>query len=108
MKNAGNYRNWDTVQETYYRQHPEEIDEFLAVAFEEYAKDKDTGALLAQLRMIARVKGVSATADAASMSRKGLQKALSTEAKPRFESVTAIMGAMGYCLVPQRTEIRPE
>ena len=71
------YRSFDEVQEKYYRDHPEEIDEFLSIAFEDYASDKDTGALLVQLRMIARVKGVSTIAEAASMSRKGLQKALS-------------------------------
>jgi probable addiction module antidote protein len=95
------YRSFDEVQEKYYRDHPEEIDEFLSIAFEDYASDKDTGALLVQLRMIARVKGVSTIAEAASMSRKGLQKALSVDSKPRFESIATIMDAMGYNLMPQ-------
>ncbi|MDJ0579955.1 hypothetical protein [Crocosphaera sp.] len=69
------YRTFDQVEEEYYRQHPEEIESFLTVIFEEYAKNNDTGALLSALRMISRVKGVTATAEAAGISRKGLQKA---------------------------------
>jgi DNA-binding phage protein len=53
------YRTVDDVSKEYYRTHPDEIDGYLAVAFEEYAKDQNTAALLAQLRMIARVKGIS-------------------------------------------------
>ncbi|BAY26389.1 putative addiction module antitoxin [Calothrix sp. NIES-2100] len=97
----GKYRTFDQVEEEYYREHPEEIDSFLIVTFEEYAKDNDTGALLSALRMISRVKGVTATAEAAGISRKGLQKALSEQGNPLFENVNAILHAMGYQLVPQ-------
>jgi probable addiction module antidote protein len=90
------YRTFDQVEEEYYREHPEEIDSFLIVTFEEYAKNNDTGALLSALRMISRVKGVTATAEAAGISRKGLQKALSEQGNPLFENVNAILHAMGY------------
>lgn len=96
------FRTFNEVQEEHYRKHPEEIDDFLTIAFEEHAKDKDTGALLSALRMISRVKGVTATAEAAGITRKGLQKALSEGSKPRFESVSAIIEAMGYQLMPQK------
>jgi probable addiction module antidote protein len=95
------YRTFDQVEEEYYHEHPEEIDSFLTVIFEEYAKNNDTGALLSALRMISRVKGVTATAEAAGISRKGLQKALSEQGNPLFENVNAILHAMGYQLVPQ-------
>jgi DNA-binding phage protein len=72
----GKYRTFDQVEEEYYREHPEEIDSFLTITFEEYAKDNDTGALLSALSMISRVKGVTATAEAAGMSQKVLQKAV--------------------------------
>jgi probable addiction module antidote protein len=98
-------RTFNTAQEAYYREHPEEIEEFLAIVFEEHAKDKDTGALLSALRMISRVKGVSTTAESAGMTRKGLQKALSVDAKPRFESISAIMDAIGYRLMPQKVSV---
>lgn len=99
-----NYRTFDQVEEEYYQNHPDEIDGYLTTCFEEYAQDGCTPALLASLRMVARIKGVSATADAAGLSRKGLQKALSEQGNPKFESVNAVMKAMGYCLTPQRME----
>ena len=101
------YRTFSEATEEYYRAHPEEIDDFLTVTFEEYAKDNDTGALLSALRIISRVKGVSATAEAAGISRKGLQKALSENGNPRFENVSAIMQALGYHLAPQRNQPHP-
>ncbi len=54
------YRTLDEIDEEYYRNHPDEIDSYLTTAFETYAEDGDTGALLSSLRMIARVKGVTA------------------------------------------------
>ena len=98
------YRTLDQVEEEYYRNHPDEIDDYLTTCFEEYAKDSCTPALLASLRMIARIKGVSATAAAAGLTRKGLQKALSEQGNPRFESINAIMQAMGYRLTLQKLE----
>jgi probable addiction module antidote protein len=85
-----------------FRQRPDEIDDYIALLFEAYAAHGDTGALLASLRTISQVRGVTATAEAAGLSRKGLQKALSENGNPRFESVAAILRALGYCLVPQR------
>jgi probable addiction module antidote protein len=97
---AKKYRTLDDVEEEYLRTHPDEIDEYITVLFDEYARDGDIKALLASLRVVCRVKGVTATAEAAGMSRRGLQKALSEQGDPRFESVTAIMKAMGYQLMP--------
>ncbi len=99
------YRTFDEIEEDYFVKHPEEIDDYLTLCFEEYANDQCTPALLSSLRMIARVKGITATADAAGMSRKGLQKALSEEGNPRFESVNAIMHAMGYHLKPEKFDM---
>jgi HTH-type transcriptional regulator/antitoxin HigA len=67
------YRTFDQVEEEYYRKHPEEIDSFLTVIFEEYAKNNDTGALLSALRMISPVKGVTPTAAAAKDYKKHCQ-----------------------------------
>jgi probable addiction module antidote protein len=55
--------------------------------------------------MVARVKGISAIAEEAEMTRNGVQKALSEDGNPRFENVNAIMQAMGYRLVPEKFEI---
>jgi probable addiction module antidote protein len=101
------YRTLDDVEEEYFRSHPEEIDDYLAVAFEEYAKDRCTPALLSQLRMIARVKGISAIAEETGLTRNGIQKALSEQGNPKFESISAIMHALGYRLVPSAVENAP-
>lgn len=99
-----NYRSLDQVSVEYFVQHPEEIEDFLVEIFEDYARDGDSAALLSSLRVIARVKGITAMADEIGMTRQGLQKALSAKGNPRLDSVNAIMQAMGYQLVPRRVE----
>lgn len=105
MAKERTYKTLDESEEVYYRNHPDEIDEYLATAFEEYAKDGCTAALFAQLRMIARVKGVSALAQETGITRNGIQKALSENGNPKFESINAIMHAMGYRLTPQKLDV---
>jgi probable addiction module antidote protein len=95
-------RTLDEVTEQYFRDHPDEIDDFLTEIFEDYAQDSDTGVLLSLLRVIARVRGVSAIAEMTGMTRQGLQKALSEDGNPRLENVNSIMKAMGYSLMPQK------
>jgi probable addiction module antidote protein len=99
-----NYRTLSEVTEEYLRKHPEEIDSFISVLFEEYAQDGDTAALLSSLRVVSRIKGVSFIAESAGMSRRGVQKALSEDGDPKFGNVNAIMHAMGYRLVPQKLQ----
>jgi probable addiction module antidote protein len=97
-----NFRAFREVEEDYFRTHPEEIDDYLTLIFDEYAKDGNLAALLASLRVLSRVKGITAMADEIGMTRKGIQKALSEQGNPRFESINAILQAMGYRLAPQR------
>ncbi|NBQ67483.1 MAG: addiction module antidote protein [Nitrosomonadaceae bacterium] len=89
MADKRTYKTLNESEEDYYRSHPDEIDGYLIMAFEEYAKDGCTAALLAQLRMIVRVKGVSALAQETGIAQNG---------NPEFESIYAIMHAMGYRL----------
>ena len=77
-----NYRSFSDVEESYFRDHPEEMDEYMVLMFEEYAKDGDTGALLSSLRVLSRVKGVTKIAEETGLSRKGIQKALSGDGNP--------------------------
>jgi probable addiction module antidote protein len=98
------HRNLSQVEEAYLRDHPEEIDDYIALLFDEYAKDGDTAALLSSLRVVGRAKGVSRLAETSGLSRKGIQKVLSEEGNPKFESVNAIMRAMGYRLAVQKLE----
>lgn len=96
------YRTLDEVSEEYYRNNPDEIESYLEVAFEEYAKDHCTPALLSQLRMVARVKGISTIAGETGLTRNGIQKALSEKGNPKFDSINSIMKAIGYNLMPQK------
>lgn len=97
----GNFRTFREVEEEYFHTHPEEIDDYLSLIFDEYANDGNLAALLASLRVISRVKGITAIAEEIGMTRKGLQKALSEQGNPKFESINAILQAMGYRLAPQ-------
>lgn len=97
-----NYRTIGEVEEEYLRNHPEEVDDYIAVLFNEYSESGDTAALLSSLRVVSRVKGVSHIAEVSGLSRKGVQKALSENGNPQFGSVNAIMQAMGYRLTPQK------
>jgi probable addiction module antidote protein len=96
------YRTLREVEEEYLRNHPEEIDDYITVLFDEYAESGDTTALLSSLRLVGRIKGVTAIAEAAGLSRKGVQKVLSENGNPQFDTVNAIMNAMGYRLIPQK------
>jgi len=98
------YRTLEEVTEEYFVKHPKEIDNFLEESFAEYAGDGDSGSLLSQLRVIARVKGMSIIADEIGMTRQGLQKALSAKGNPRLDNINAIMQAMGYHLMPQKID----
>lgn len=100
------HKKLEEVHEEYFRKHPEEIPDYLTEIFATYAEDEDTAVLLSQLRVIARVSGISEIAETVGISRQGLQKALSENGNPRFENITAIMKAMGYKLTPQPLELR--
>lgn len=104
MAKQRTYRTLNDVSEDYYRTHPEEIDDYLAVAFEEYLKDQNTAALLAQLRIVARAKGISTLAQQTGLTRNGIQKAFSEQGNPQFESIMLLLRAMGYGLVPKKLE----
>ena len=97
-----NYRTLDALEESYFRDHPEEIEPYLKEIFAHYADDGNSAALLASLRVIAKVKGISALARETGMTRQGLQKALSSKGNPRLDNVNAIIQAIGFQLVPER------
>ena len=96
------YRTFGEVEEEYLRNHPEEIDDYITLLFDEYAESDDATSLFASLRLVSRIKGVSATSDTTGLRQKGVQKALSENGNPQFGSVSAIMNAMGYRLMPQK------
>ena len=98
------YRALGEVVAEYFHERPEEIDDFMDEIFADYAETKDSAALLASLRVIAQVKGISNIARQIGVTRQGLQKALSSKGNPRFENINAIMNAFGYQLMPQKID----
>ncbi len=96
------YRTHENITEEYFTKHPKEIEDFLAESFSEYAKNENSSTLLSQLRVIARVKGVTTLAGELGMTRQGLQKALSSKGNPRLDNINAIVQALGYHLMPQK------
>ncbi|TAN48985.1 MAG: putative addiction module antidote protein [Methylococcaceae bacterium] len=102
-----NYRTIGEVEEQYLHDHPEEIDDYITVLFDEYAESGDTAVLLSSLRAVGRIKGVSKIAETSGMSRKSIQKALSEKGNPQFSSVNVIMNAIGYRLIPQKLPTSP-
>jgi len=45
-------RTLDEVTEAYFRDRPEEIDDYLKEIFQDFAEDNDTDALFASLRVL--------------------------------------------------------
>jgi HTH-type transcriptional regulator / antitoxin HigA len=58
IKPIGQLRTFDEFAEQYFRDRPEEVDDYLAEIFQEYAEDKDNRALLASLNILARIQGI--------------------------------------------------
>ncbi len=98
-----NYPTVSEFTEEYLRDHPEEIDSFVSVLFEEYAKDGDAATLLSALRIVSRVKGLSTMAESADLSQREVQT-LSEDGDPKLGNVNAILHAMGYWLAPQKLQ----
>jgi HTH-type transcriptional regulator / antitoxin HigA len=96
------HRTLDDIEEEYFRRHPREIGTYLTEIFDEYASNGESAALLASLRVIAKVKGMTALAEQTGMTRQGLQKALSSKGNPRLDNINSIMRALGYGLTPKK------
>lgn len=88
----------DDVEERYLREHPDAVDTYLEMTFEEFAKDADISVLLATLRVIVKVKGMGETAEHIGMSRQGLQKALSPRGNPTVSTFNKVLNSFGYRL----------
>lgn len=98
------YRSLDDIEEEFLRDNPDEIDRYIMDVFTDYAEHKDARVLLSSLRVVAKIKGMSHIANEIGMTREGLYKALSNKGNPRFDNVSAIMGALGYQLKPLKVD----
>ena len=93
------YRTIGEVEEQYLRDHPNEIDDYITVLFDEFAESGDTASLLASLQVVSRVKGISQIAEVSNLGR---NETHTENSNPQFSSVNAIIHAMGYRLTAQK------
>ncbi|AFY92425.1 type II toxin-antitoxin system PrlF family antitoxin [Chamaesiphon minutus] len=70
-------RTLNEVTEAYFRDRPEEIDDYLTEIFQDFAEDRDNDALFASLRVLDRVRSVGDMAAQIGITGQGLQTALS-------------------------------
>ncbi|MEM9153806.1 MAG: addiction module antidote protein [Cyanobacteria bacterium P01_F01_bin.33] len=100
------YRTFSEVTTEYYRNHPEEIDEFLKVAFEEYSLDNDTKALLSALKIVCDARDIFVLAKLKNITLSSWQDTYSKDSSHKLEDISAIMKALGYRLAPERIQSR--
>jgi DNA-binding phage protein len=87
------YRTIGEVEEEYLRNHPDEIDDYITVLFDEYAESGDTASLVSSLKSIARVNGSIDLTDPTK---------LNPNDEIQFCGVNSIVQAMGYRLTLQK------
>jgi probable addiction module antidote protein len=74
-----------------YLNSEETIAEYLSAALE----NPDSDAFLIAVRDVAKARGISTVAANAGLGRESLYKALKPGAKPRFDTVRRLLGALG-------------
>jgi probable addiction module antidote protein len=74
-------------------------DRLMALYLTEAATDADPGVFLAALGDVAKARGMAEVARKAGLGRESLYKALSTEAHPRHETISAVLKALGLKIV---------
>jgi probable addiction module antidote protein len=75
--------------------NPEQAQEYLNAAFEDYFQSNDLGPLLLAIRDIAETKGMAVLAKQTHLNRQSLYKSLSEEGNPSFGTICAILKMMG-------------
>lgn len=98
------YRTHEDASIEHFRNHPEEIGEYLAIAFDESKEDGDWRAFLIALRIAVETKSSMAeVAENLGRSRPSLYKTLSENGNPRLETVEAILREVGFELTVRPT-----
>ena len=84
-----------------YLDSEETIAEYLSVALE----NPDPDAFLVAVRDVAKARGISIVAENAGLGRESLYKALKPGAKPRFDTIRRLLGALGvkFDVIPPHT-----
>lgn len=87
------YRTIGEVEEEYLRNHPDEIDDYVTVVFDEYAESGDIASLVSSLKSIGRVNG---TIDSIDTTKINLNDDI------QFGGLNSLVQAMGYRLTLQK------
>jgi len=91
----------EEVMIAHIRDDPEFAVEYLKVALEEATDEDGRYVLLNAIRRIAEVHGIAKIARAAGIKRESLSRALSAKGNPRFDTLYAVVSAMGLQLTVQ-------
>jgi DNA-binding phage protein len=83
------YRTLEQLEEKYLLDHPDELDDYVSIIFEEYAETDDIDTLFDSLKTVSRIKGINK------------QIILDSSNLP-FSSINSIMHEMGYRLSVQK------
>lgn len=90
------YRTFQEMKVSHFRNHPEDLSSYLAISFEESKKDGDWSTFLVALRTAVETKGsMTDLANALGRSRPSLYKTLNENATPQLESIEAILEHLG-------------
>ena len=93
-------RKWDVVE---HLKTDEDIALYLDACLDEAGDD---AAFIAKaLGDIARARGMSEIAKASGLTREALYKALRPDAKPRYDTIVKVCGALGVRLVAQAVHV---
>jgi DNA-binding phage protein len=95
------YRTINEIEEEYLRDHPDEIDDYITILFDEYAESGDTSFLLSSLTMVSRVKGIEIPVPNSKEVVKTFAEN-STNSTPELSDLSTILHAMGYRLMAQK------
>ncbi len=88
----------DRLMIAHLRDDPEFAAEYLKAALEEATDEEGRHVLLAAMRRIAEAHGIAKIARAAGIKRESLSRALSAKGNPRFDTLYAVVHAMGLQL----------
>jgi len=80
------------------KRDPEFAVEYLKAALEEATDEDGRYVLLIAIRQIAQAHGIAKIARAAGIKRESLSRALSAKGNPRFDTLCAVIHAMGLQL----------
>lgn len=96
----------DKLIVAHLRDDPEFAVEYLKAALEEATDEDGRYVLLSAIRHIAEAHGIAKIARAAGIKRESLSRALSVKGNPRFDTLYAVVHAMGLQLTVEPAQER--